>query len=521
MKKIKNIVMLSLLAVVFATSSCSDFLNVNTDPNRVTGDNITPDLIFTNAQTSVGAQQATRFIYLNNWMGYMSRSGTFIVEQEETTYKVANTFPETNWDQAYNTLFDLYQVQTRALAANDSVLAGASMVLSVKLWQETVDQFGAIPYAQAFDYVNYPRPAYTPAADIYADLLVKMDKAISYLDAAAPKSSFVKTDLIFCRGGAINAANKGMEIPDAIVLWKKFANTIKLRMFLRQSEKGFVPSSTQIAKIVADGGFLAAGEDVAVQPGYSNQTAKQNPFYAQFGLTPSGAPATTNNKPNNYFKALLSTTDPRLERFYASSNGLPTGITGTDYGAVGGNKASVGGLPVFTGTEIGPGLAGSATQDQFILPSFESLFFQAEAAQRGWIAGTAQTLFESAITQSFVWLGVATAPAAATTYITTVPSAMWANSGTTSAAKIQFIAFQKYVALCGIDAVESWSDLRRGVLVLPAASGYSYLSNNVNKDSRGLPRVMPYPQTELTTNSASLPARTADNIFTEKLFWQP
>ena len=84
MKKIKNIVMLSLLAVVFATSSCSDFLNVNTDPNRVTGDNITPDLIFTNAQTSVGARQATRFIFLNNWMGYMSRSGTFIVEQEET-----------------------------------------------------------------------------------------------------------------------------------------------------------------------------------------------------------------------------------------------------------------------------------------------------------------------------------------------------------------------------------------------------------------------------------------------------
>jgi len=111
MKKIKNIKMLSLLAVVLATSSCTSFLDVNKDPNRVTGDNVTPDVIFTQAQNAVGVRAATRFVYLNNWMGYWSRSGTFIVEQEETTYKVANTFSENNWDETYNILFDMYQVK--------------------------------------------------------------------------------------------------------------------------------------------------------------------------------------------------------------------------------------------------------------------------------------------------------------------------------------------------------------------------------------------------------------------------
>ena len=86
----------------------------------------------------------------------------------------------------------------------------------------------------------------------------------------------------------------------------------------------------------------------------------------------------------------------------------------------------------------------------------------------------------------------------------------------------KFIAFQKYIALCGVDAVESWSDFRRGVLVLPSG----YLSWNPvvrNNASATLPNVLPYPQTEFTTNAVSIPTpnRNTASLFTEKLFWQP
>lgn len=508
MKKIKNIVMLSLLAVVLTTTSCSDFLNINTDPNRVTGDNVTPNLIFTQAENAVGRRAALRFVFLNNWMGYWSRSGTFIVEQEETTYKATNTFSETNWDNAYDILFDLSQVKTRALADNDSVLAGAAMVLSAKLWQETVDQFGAIPYSQSFDYVKYPQPAYDKASDIYADLLVQLDKSIAYLDAVAPKSTFAATDIIFARGGSI---------PTAVTSWKKFANTIKLRIFLHQADKtgGFTPTAAQLAKITTDGGFLAAGQNVTVQPGYSNTSkssteTRQNPFYGAYGLTPAGAPATTNNKPNNYFvKTILGSTDPRISKFYLGT------IAGTDYGALGGNAANSNNTIV--GSEIYP---GTATQDQFILPAYESLFFQAEAIARTWLPGgdaAAKTMFEDAITESFVYLGLTSANA--TAYIGAVSSAQWANAGAGVPGKVQFIAFQKYIANCGIDAVESWTDYRRGALILPAG----YLSHNPNRTSNKLPNVLPYPQSEWSVNAANIasPGRNTTTIFTEKLFWQP
>lgn len=508
MKKIKNIVLLSLLAVVLATTSCSDFLNINTDPNRVTGDNVTPNLIFTQAENAVGRRAALRFVFLNNWMGYWSRSGTFIVEQEETTYKATNTFSETNWDDAYNILFDLNQVKTRALAANDSVLAGAAMVLSVKLWQETVDQFGSIPYTQSFDYVTYPQPAYDPAATIYSDLLAKLDIAIKYLNTT-PKSTFAATDIIFARGGSVTTA---------VTLWKKFANTIKLRIFLHQADKaggGFSPSAAQLTKISTDGGFLAAGQNVSVQPGYTNSTAKQNPFYGAYGLTPAGAAATTNNKPNNYFyKTILGSgaTDPRSTKFYLGT------VAGTDYGALGGNAANSNNTIV--GSEIYP---GTATQDQFILPAYESLFFQAEAVVRTWISGDAQTTFESGIKESFKWLGAETIPnspdSIARKYIKNVTTAQWANAGTTLTSKVQFIGFQKYIANCGTDPLESWTDYRRGALVLPAG----YLSYNPNRTSNKLPNVLPYPQTEWSVNSGNIasPGRNTTTIFTEKLFWQP
>lgn len=506
MKKIKNIMLLSLLAVVVVTSSCSDFLNVNTDPNRVTGDNITPDLIFTQAENAVGRQQALRYIFLNKWMGYWASSGTFIVEQEETSYQIANTYPENDWDNIYNTLFDLDQVKTKAVEKNDQVLAGASMVLSAKLWQETVDQFGAIPYSKAFNNGKYSQPAYDKAPAIYADLLLKLDTAITKLKSGNTTSNFINCDIIFARKG---------DLTTAVNEWVKFANTIKLRIFLRQTAIGVAPTAAQIAKMTADGGFLGAGEDVSVQPGYTNDDLKQNPFYGAFGLTPSGAAATTVHTANNYFAKTIEQygsagVDPRVTQFFAAP------ISGTDYGALNGTKTP--GAAQVVGTGMGPGVLKSAVADQFILPAFESLFFQAEAVTRGWISGTAQTVYESAVTESFKWLAVSGASTAAATYLSNNPKAMWSGA-TTTALKINLVAFQKYIALCGIDPVESWSDLRRGVLVLPAG----YLSYNPNAAGYAVPNVLTYPQTEFTTNAANIPTpvRTTAKIFTEKLFWQP
>ena len=456
-------------------------------------------------------------------MGYWARSGTFIPDQIETTYKIDNSFSETDWDQAYDILNDLYLTKTKAIAANDSVLAGASIVLSVKLWQETVDQFGALPYKQAFDYAKHPTPAYDKAADIYTDLLAQLDQAVLYLHAVAPTSTFVKTDIIFARGG---------DLTTALGKWNRFANTIRLRLLLRQSEVLGSAPSAELAKITANGGLLGAGEDVSVNPGYVNSATKQNPFYGAFGLTPAGAPASTDNMANNYFLSFIEVSqdnDPRLDQFYQAP------ISGTDYGALNGSISG----NVVVGTSFGPGLLGTGstgpTMDQFIMPAFESLFLQAEAVARGWISGNVQTAYTKAVQEDFRWLnvtttstllsGVAITDSISNSYLNTNSKAQWINASTSfptgsSAAESQIylIIYEKYIAMCGIDPVEAWSDLRRGVLILDS----HYLSNNKNRAS-SLPNVLTYPQSEFTTNHMSIPTplRNTNSIFTEKLFWQP
>ncbi|HET9570839.1 MAG TPA: SusD/RagB family nutrient-binding outer membrane lipoprotein [Bacteroidales bacterium] len=499
MKRIKNILKLSLVATVFVTSSCNGFLDVNENPNAVTDKNITPELLFPQTQTALANRQASRFVFLNNWMGYWSRSGTFIPEQEETTYKITSTFIETNWDNAYNILYDLNLVKTLSLAKGDKFLAGAATVLSVKLWQEVVDMYGDVPYSKAFSYEENPRPAYDAAADIYDDLLVQLDSAVLYLNTT-PKSSFPNLDMIYCR------ANSD-KIDDAVVFWNKFANTIRLRVLLRQS--AVVTNATvtaEMAKIVSNGGLLAAGENVQVNPGYVNETDKQSPFYANFGQTPTGSAASTNNRANNYFltTVLKGKTDPRTTRFFKAP------VTGTDYGALNGNANGVAQLQ---GSDMGPGLAGSATQDAWILPAFEALFLKAEAIQRGWLTGDAQAVYESAITENFTWLGAADADI----YLTS-SQASWTDPA--NANKIKLISYQKYIALCGIDPLESYSDLRRigGGLSLAVDGNTGFLSYNAVRAPH-LPYIMPYPQSEYTANVANVPSKV--DIFSEKLFWQP
>jgi hypothetical protein len=499
MKTIYNKLFVLILIAAAASAGCKKgYLDVNQDPNRVTDDNITAQLIFPQAAHATGARSASgNFQFIENWMGYWSASGDFAIQQDETSYNIDFTFGDPLWQAQYNVLFDLYQVKIKAQAKGDSLLAGASMVLSAKLFQDLVDIFGNIPYSQAFQNSKYTQPAYDNAADVYAALQKSLDSAIIYF-GQSPRASFTNVDIV-------NGGNT--------TLWIKFANTLKLRMLIRQSQmSGFNPAA-EVAKIKAKGGVLHAGETVDVNPGYVNSANKQSPFYANYGLTPTGAEASTSNRANVYFVALLnSTSDPRLSRFFkAPVNGGP--ITGTTYGKSAGNPIGA------ASSNMGPGLAGSATQNQWILTSVESMFLEAEAIARGWDLGSsdAKGAYENAVRESFTWLGVPNAVAAANTYMGAQAIADWNNSGGTALSKAKFITYQKYIALSGIDPLETWSDHRR----LNMIPNKGYISVNPSRLRDQLPVRLLYPQSEYTTNAANTNAQGPQNQFDSKLFWQP
>ena len=506
MKTINKCLSAGLLLAGITLAGCSkNFLDVNKDPNRVTDDNVTAALIFTRAEVGVGdrmvggnaaaagAKLPKQFVY--DWIGYMAQNGDFARDEDETTYNLSFGFGDVLWGRYYDVLFDLYKVKTKAIQEKDTALAGAAMVLSADLFQHLVDLFGDIPYSQAFQSAKYSHPVYDKAPDIYEALQHSLDTAIAYLQYPA-STQFESADVI----------NQGNT-----TLWTKFANTLKLRLLIRQSEvAGFDPAA-EITKIMNNGGVLGAGESVSVNPGYTDQLDKQSPFYANFGYTPTGSKATTSNNANAYIIDILSNSDdPRISRFFAP---VESDFIGVKYGDQPGNLPS--------GKEssyFGPALISSSNQDQWIYPSFEAMFLYAEAVVRGWIPDdhNSQAAYEAAVKESFKWLQVPDAESAAEHYMNGNDIADWANAGSTVTEKIKFIAFQKYIANTCIDPLESYADQRRLHFLPPG-----FISLNTGKLSDKLPLRLAYVQSEYTTNAKNVNAVGQIDVFKTKLFWEP
>ncbi len=508
MKNISKQFLLAVMSAGILFSSCKkDFLDINDNPNQPTDANMTAELIFPAAAegavasvvgtraNGAGARSPMQFAY--NWVGYMSSNGDFARDNTETSYDIDFSFSNTLFLARYNVLYDLRQVEVKGLATGDTAIAGASIVLSAKMFQELVDLFGNIPYSEAFLADEKPTPAYDKAQDIYADLQTRLDLAISYLKLPAP-GAFVAADIV--NGGDTDK-------------WIKLANTIKLRLLLRQSEIG-VATAAEIAKIQAEGGVLDLGESVSANPGYVNEEDKQSPFYANYGYTATGNKATTGTSANEYIVNILSSTvDPRLERFFAPiGNGT---YVGNPYGYNAGDLAAGSNVSYF-----GPGLLSAPNQDQWLMPDFESLFLRAEAEARGWLPGDPAITLRDAIRQSFIFLGL-TATDADDYIAANAGIADFATVATSSDLdQAKFIAYQKYIANTNIDAQESYADVRR----LNFLTDNSYITHHEGKVGPGtIPNRLLYPQSEYTTNAVNVNKEGLSGRyqFTSKLFWQP
>lgn len=507
----QSILIVAVFAIGFA--SCKKtWLDVNTDPNRVTDANITPELIFPAAANDVGGL-AVGGTSLQEWMGYWAPNGGFVPQQNVISYNIDFTFADGLFQGYYNTLFDLHQAEVKGLANGDTDLAAASMILSAKLFQEVVDFFGDVPYSQAFETDKYTSPIYDPAQQIYNSLQPRLDAAIDYLSNHGASNAFSVADII----------NHG-----DVSKWIKFANTLKLRLLIRQSEvSGFDPSS-EIAKIAAGGNvidhILGPGESITVNPGYVNDVNKQSPFYAAHGWTPSGVLSDQATNANNYIITILSNTnDPRIGRFFFPAgfdpvNGFVGNVFGDPIGTLAQSNQSSYFGPALNGELDVNGVGIGFSNSQFIFPSYESLFLYAEAVARGWIAGgDADAALAAAITESFVWTGVPDAANAAAAYIAANSSITTMGSANTPSDRDRIATYQKYIANTGIDPNESFFDLNR----LHFLTDNSYISTLSTRISNTLPLRYLYAQSEYTTNGGNTPKQVAGDEFTKKLFWQP
>ena len=503
----KKYSVLLLVAVAFIGSSCSDFLNVNEkNPNNASV--VSAELILPGAMKNLAAtmNNPRRFDFVYLWYGQWSISQGYSQPVELITYKLLNSSRQNAFQEFYTIANNLDIIEKGATDPKDAYYAATSKILKAYIFQNLVDCWGNVPYSECFQAPANMKPKYDDQQSIYEDLVVQLDAAIALIQNAPANAVTISgsSDIMF-------AGNMDT--------WAKFANTLKLRILVHQAD--MAGRGTYIANAIATTaavGYLGAGEGGLVNPGFLVSDNKMNPFYETF----YNAAGTTQSDGVTYYFAgkdavdfLLIANDPRISKFFnATAAGNYAGnIFGTKPKELllASETSKLGYILNDDNTEDPGTMIGTAKKSAPLMTDFEALFIQAEAAQRGLIVGDAKALYESAVTQSFVYMGLPSG--VAVDYLSqTLPTVSYADAPN----KLQLILTQKWAALNGIAPVEIWTDYRR--------TGYPnnlHFSPEPSKSGPGTPPVrLPYPQLELSVNNENVLAVGVIDPFTSKIFWQ-
>lgn len=494
--KTKYIKFLSIALVMLAFIGCDDFLDVNENPNEPSIS--TPDLTLPVAQQALADINAEEMTYLGQFMTYnWSTPSNWSANQNIFRYNVTNSFFSTIFEESYINIFkDLTIVENYESGELDySAYKAIAKTLKAFQYQYVVDLYGDVPFTEANLRAENATPAYDAEEDIYKALVDNLTNAATLaMNVSVDTENPGAQDIIF--GGDM-------------AHWAEFANTIKLRLLVRMSNTGQdAYINDQLALITANGaGYITS--NVNVQPGYSDNQDKQNPFYGYIGKAPADVALDRFDftVATDYTLDYLTTNgDERLSQLY--SEAVNGGYKGSEQSST---------LPGtgFTSNDlshVGPGLLTSSEQDQPLMLYSEGLLLQAEATVRGYLTGgdaAAKALYEEAIAESYAFLHVEDdATAAVTYYSQPIVNVAWDSSPD----KIEAIITQKWIALNGTSSIESWIELTR--TGFPTGLPIPAESDGVR------PIRLLYPDSEVGRNVLNVPTQTKSDAFTNTPFWK-
>jgi len=275
--------------------------------------------------------------------------------------------------------------------------------------------------------------------------------------------------------------------------WRKFANSLRLRLAMHLTNVDPAKAQAEAAAAVAAGVFASAADNATLL--YLASSPNRNPIYNDArGRDDYGMSKT-------FLDSLTSWADPRLpvfaqlnedtieanRRYQGLSNGLNDG-EGTDLIYI---------------SRIGAFWRETPNAPMDLLTYSEVQFLEAEAAERGWIPGSAATFYNNAIRASFNQYGITD---------TTVINAYLAQprvAYTPGATGLTQIAYQKWVSLF-MQGMEAWTEVRRTQIPSLIPGPRAVFGAGVAKK---IPERLPYDDQEGVLNAANVAAAVAAQGF--------
>jgi hypothetical protein len=505
---------IAVFAISLVLQSCDkDFDKINSNPNEPSLELASPKMLLTNAIESMTDRVYEIFLgheMGNCWVQHLAK----VQYTDEDRYIPRVVVVNNTWTSFYSASgMDAATLYKIADAKGQDNYKGVALIIKSYITSVLTDLFGPVPNSQAWkagaEDGGILSPAYDDQATIYAALIADLTEANTLLTGADD----VEGDILY--GGDVAA-------------WRKFANTLRLRLLLRQSDR--VDPTAAISAIL---------DDPDTYPVFESND--DNAQLAYLGSFPNNNPIHENRKTRDDHRVSKTVTD----LLWANSSYLDWRITifadldgNTDYegmpnGLTSSKAAAYNGSGLKNTSKLGAYFS-QPTAPGVLMSYSELLFIEAEAAHKGYITGEGDTeagdYYTNAIYASYEQWGddlLATAQGLDDTYGLGIIKPAWDadslaldfltnDSWSWDAANAdELIGTQKWVAMFD-QGLQSWFEWRRlnYPVLTPAEDGVN--------DGKIPVRVM-YPSDEGARNPKNRDAGVellggADNLNT-RVWW--
>ena len=520
MRKKIPIVVLSL-AVWLLTGACKkDFVEINTDPGQITGDQINFNYLFTSAQLLTSGN--TDGYGYEDWRNNLIYSGCMIQHLSSTIsywdgdkYLYNAGYNSAYWEKNYpNSIADIVEVMNHA--EKDTTLYNLyhiCRIFKAFMFQRMTDMYGDCPYFQAgLGYISgITSPEYDQQKDIYPDLLKELKDAAAHLDPGKA-NSIGAADLLYQGDPAA---------------WKKFAYSEMVRVAMRLSKVD--PDMARVwVQTAVQGGVMSSNTDNAV---LHHENVTGTPVVNGTGLILLGNDPAGYRLSETFVGFLRNTGDPRLsylatvcadplapadkgDTSFSRQLGQPNGYDPPNSGSA----YDLARAANWTGNQNDYSVVNRYTFSRLEAPTFfltcgETELLLAEAATSGWISDDPAGHYTAGVKAAMQQLGSQAGAG---------PSADLINDWLTRhpydpAHALQQINEQYWVAGF-MDENECFANWRRSNY--PVLTPVNY-PGNITAGS--IPRRFTYPQSEASTNAAHYNAAAArlgnGDRMTSRVWW--
>lgn len=243
--------------------SCEDLTEVNENPNGIQPELVNPNLVLPTVLT----EAAKAFVNL----GYQDIAGVVQHTQKDAWSSGHNDYDwggSQDWSGYYGILRNNALVYDRAVELDFEFHQGVSLVMKSLMFGLITDLWGDAPYTNALKGElgggENIKPSFDSQETIYAGIIADLETANTLLSKDASEYSIIESVDVYYKGDPAK--------------WRKFANSLMLRYYMRISEKKPEVAKAGIEKIVGNPSqypIITSNSDDAVMsfPGNSADTS--------------------------------------------------------------------------------------------------------------------------------------------------------------------------------------------------------------------------------------------------------